>query len=340
MKKFSGAAIARRQVFTLADGSFVVQWEDKHVQELLTGHYRPYDHQKDFGHPVTDYELNQLVAAGRVEHYNRTWAWLYALPERGRFGHPRILDRGDRIRVYYLTSTLPKSELTNVQERLSQLELAEDFLARIRNNLVVILGKNGLPFRHLRDAERAQKILQTRASEMFGSLAVAFIETKADLSHQPSGETDSGSIDLDLNEIIASQADTTATEGRCMILAVRQEDERQEFDDLFTDKMKIDVHHAATGLEVVQMVEDWNPDLLVTDSRLPDMHVWQLLGKLKEIGSLTTLPVIVITDESAFGANVAQIESLIIRPVAIARLRHSVWQVLNAKKKDSQTTSS
>jgi hypothetical protein len=64
MKKLSGAAVARQQVFTLSDGSFVVQWDEKNVQELLTGQYRPYDHKKILV-TVTDYELNRLQLAGR-----------------------------------------------------------------------------------------------------------------------------------------------------------------------------------------------------------------------------------------------------------------------------------
>jgi CheY-like chemotaxis protein len=339
MKRLSGAAVARQQLFTLADGNFVVQWEEKQVQELLTGRYRPYDHKKDFGHPITDYELGQLKSAGRVEHHTRTYVWLYALPEKGRFGPAKTMDRGDRIRVYYLTSTLPKSQLTNVQSLLTNLQLGEEFLARSRNGLIVVLGKNGLPFRHLKDAEKAQKLLEAKSPDMFAQLAVAFVETKAELSQQATGDVDSELPDLSLQEIIASQGDTLATEGKCIVLAVKQEEERQEFTSLFIEKMRLRVQQANSGIEAIQLSEDSNPDLLVTDSTLPDMHVWQLMGKLKEIGNLRDLPLIVITDEPTFGANVAQVDYL-TRPVAISRLRHSVWTVLNAKIKNPLPPSS
>jgi hypothetical protein len=266
--------------------------------------------------------------------------WLYALPERGRFGQPRILDRGDRVRVYYLSSSLAKSRLSEVEQLLVDLELANEFLARIRNNLVVILGKNGLPFRHLNDAEKAQRILETRASSLLSNLAVAFIETKVDQTHPVSREEDSGGTDLSLDELIASQADTTVTEGKCMILAVPDDDERHELERLFAEQMKIQVRYADSGLQVVQFVEDFSPDLIVVDSKLQDMHAWQLLGKLKEIGSLPDLPVIVITDEPSFGGIVAKVASLIIRPVAISRLRHSVWTVLHNKLDRSQPPTS
>lgn len=336
MKKLSGAAVARHLVFTLADGSFVVQWEEKQVQELLTGRYRAYNHLSDFGHPITDYELKQLKAAGRVEHHTQSYVWLYSLPEKGRFGQIKTLGRGDRIRVYYLSSTLPKTQLASVQSLLVNLGLTEDFLARSRNGLIVVLGRNGLPFRHLKDAEKAQKILETKAPDVFINLAVAFIETKADFRQQTS--LDDGDIDreeLSLTEIIQSQEDATATFGKCVVLAVTQEDERAEFTTLFAEKMKLKVQQAANGLQAVQLSEDCNPDLLITDAKLPDMHVWQLMNKLKEISNLRELPIIVLTDEPSFAVNVAKVDYL-IRPVAIARLRHAVWTILNNKKQNAK----
>lgn len=338
MKKFNGAAVARHQVFTLADGSFVVKWDEKRVQELLTGRYREFDHKKDFGHPITDYELRQLKAAGRVEHHTRTYVWLYALPEKGRFAQVRTLDRGDRVRVYYLTSTLPKTQLGDVEDCLVKLDLTDDFLARIRNGLVVILGKNGMPFRHLQDAERAQHVLEAKAPDLFTGLAVAFIESKSDFV-QSSVESSNESVNLNLSELIASQSDTSVTEGRLVILAVNQQDEREEFTNLFINKMKMRVEHASKGQETIQLIEDLRPDLLVTDSTLPDMHVWPLLNKLKEIGVLSELPVIVVTDEPPFGANVAKVDYL-VRPVAIARLRHIIWTILNAKNSKPNPPSS
>ncbi len=340
MKRFSGSPVSRYQVFTLADGNFVVQWEASSVQELLSGRYRPYEHMKDFGHPITDYELNQLIAAGRIEHFDRNTVWLYALPETGRFGNIRTLDRGDRIRVYYLSSNLPKSALAEAQTRLVELGLANDFLARSRNNMVVLLGKNGMPFRHLQDAEKAQRLLESRVADIFHDLAIAFVETKVDATHQISESADPASDDLNLKEIIASQGDVTVTENKCLVLAVNQVEERETFTNLFIEKMRLNVQHADSGLKAVQLVEDFSPDVLVTDSTLPDMHVWQLLSKLKEIGRLSDLPVIVITDEPTFGATVAKVDSLIVRPVALARLRHSIWTVLNSTVDNSKPNSS
>lgn len=90
MKNFSGFAVPRYQVFTLNDGTFVVQWDDVQVQELLTGLYREFDLDRDFGQAITDYELAQLRTSGRVEHFDRHYVWLYPLPQAGQFGKRRI----------------------------------------------------------------------------------------------------------------------------------------------------------------------------------------------------------------------------------------------------------
>ena len=209
MKRFTGSPIPRYQVFTLADGEFVVQWEPKSVQELLSGRYRAYEHQRDFGHPINDYELKQLKAAGRIEHFNRRYVWLYALPERGRFG-TRVLDKANRVRTYYLSTTLPRSQLANIETLLQNLGLAGEFLARNRNDFVIILGRNGAPFRTVQEAEQAQKILRARAPEVFQDLTLAFIETKVkDIGTQPTNPRQTTEISLD--DIIASQGDTSTT---------------------------------------------------------------------------------------------------------------------------------
>jgi hypothetical protein len=142
-RKFSGTPIARYQIFTLADGSYVVQWDEKRVQELLTGKYRDFESRRDFGHGITEYELKQLKAAGRVEHYNRDYVWLYSLPETARFGVRKEMGRGDRIRAYYLSTTLPKSQLDNIQSVLQKLEISTKIRPVTRQNLIVIMAHNG-----------------------------------------------------------------------------------------------------------------------------------------------------------------------------------------------------
>jgi CheY-like chemotaxis protein len=327
-KKFSGSPIARYQVFTLADGSYVVQWDDKRVQELLTGNYREFDARRDFGHEITEYELKQLKAAGRVEHYNRDYVWLFSLPETMRFGVRREMGRGDRIRAYYLSTTLPKSQLENIRLLLHQLGLAEEVAVVLRQNILAIMTAHGGYLPDIETAEKVQAHLETHAADLFTGLTIAYDEVSSRTpSHGNSTVEDNTPISLE--ELIASQTDTSVTEGRQIVMTIKQAEEREAFDDLF-ERMRIRVQHAESGIQALEVLEDHNSDLLLMDLLLPDMHGWQMIRKIKEIERLRDLPVMIITDEANIGMTVAKVDYL-TRPVSIARLRHNVWKILSER---------
>ncbi|MDX1992967.1 MAG: response regulator [bacterium] len=330
MKKYIGSAISRQHVFALLDGSYVVQWEDKKVQELLTGKYRPYDHDNDYGHAITDYELRQLRVSGRVEYYNQKFVWLLPLPEAGRFGDRRVMGAEDRLRAFYLSTLLPKSDLPVVQRMIEQLGAVQEYTARLREDSVVILGKNGIPFRTVQEAEKARDYFSSKAPQTVPTLTVAFIETS---KHAHRHTMDSNSAKLNLDDIIASQTNSGLIAGKRVVLVVKQDEERQAFGDLFRE-MQLDVKLAATGVEALRLMEDFATDLLIADIQLSDMHIFQMLSKAKEIENLRELPVLVLIDQPYFGTTVAKV-SYLQRPISIARLRYNVYISLNGKKSDT-----
>lgn len=320
----------RRAVFILADGSFVVQWDEGRVQDLLSGHYRKID-DNDYGHAITNYELNQLKAAGRVEHYDQRYVWLYALPEKGRFNQElKTYAASNRVRSYYLNTTLPGTRLREVEQALSSSGLDQEYLARERDGLVAVLSKNGAPFPHLGDAERAQKHLIARFPDLLQHTAIAFIETNSD-SYRQQSEPTTDSIDLET--IISSQTDVSTTAGRRVVVVMRSEEERVAIRDLLNE-MKIETYCANTAFEALQTLQDCEPHLLVMDFRLPDMHGWEMVAKIKEIDTLSELPIIVIADYDAsseeliFALKVVQVEDYLVRPISRARLRQKVWLTL------------
>lgn len=328
MKKFSGSALARHQIFSLADGTFVVQWDEKKVQELLSGRYRDFDHRRDYGHAVTEYELKYLKAAGRVEHFNKNYVWLYTLPEQGRTTANRTMGRGERVHAYYLSTTLPKSQLKNVQATLSSQGLDTQFEARVRSSVVVLLRYDGRPFANVEEAEAAQAALLAQVAELFTDLTVAFVELDLRAMKHAFSPRETEEL-LSLDELIASQGDTTVTAGREVVLALTEAEERTAFVELFAE-MKLNVSEAGQGHDAIELLEDNPPDLLVMDMILPDMHGYQLISKVKEIEPLRDLPILIITDEVNLSLTVARAEYM-TRPVSIARLRHNVWKMLNER---------
>ncbi|MBI5669366.1 MAG: response regulator [Chloroflexi bacterium] len=330
-KVYSSSPVPRQYVFIMADGAFVVQWDESRVQDLLTGRYRPYSRER-FGHHITDYELNQLKAAGRVEHFNRSYVWLYALPEGKRYDvELKTMQRmRDRERSYYLNTTLPVAYLGGVRTLLARLGLDHDLSAEERGDLVAILGKNGETFRHLSEVESVQRKLVSKAPEAFGSTVVAFVETSRH-EGQPSSE-EHGIEPDDLATIIASQTDTSVTTGKCVVLVGSREDELAAIYEL-CQEMGINVLLSGYAGQGLELLEDTHPDLLIMDLQLPDMHGWEMLGKVKEITSLRDLPIIVISDQAgtnqqSFALSVAKVDVYLTRPVSMARLRQNIWMAL------------
>jgi len=168
-------SVPRSRVFVLVDGTFVVRWNDNHVQELESGLYRAYE-KKDFGAPITDYELQQLKKVGLVENYDKDCVLLQPLPE-SRNNNPVSPWETNRIRSYYLHTTLPGKRLPDIVALLDELGLSTDFDAWVRDDFVVLRGRKGISFLKFDDAEKARLLLLQKAPEAFGNTVIAFIET-------------------------------------------------------------------------------------------------------------------------------------------------------------------
>lgn len=50
------------------------------------------------------------------------------------------------------------------------------------------------------------------------------------------------------------------------------------------------------GKEIIKIIKDWKPDLIILDLILPDIHGLEILSELRENQSTKTLPVIVCTN--------------------------------------------
>lgn len=167
--------IPRVHLRVLFDGTFVVYWGGQEVQELESGHYRIAD-ELAMSEPATDYEINQLVDAGLVQGYDQSEVRLYAMPERDR-GPSLAAWEQARVRSYYLNTTLPGMQLADVVALLEELDLADQFSARVREGFVVLWRANGQSFAGFDDADEARHVLTGNCAEAFVNTVVAFIET-------------------------------------------------------------------------------------------------------------------------------------------------------------------
>ena len=328
IKVHSGSPVPRYQVFVLGDGGYAVQWTETSVQDLLTGIYRDYS-LREFGHRIMDHELDQLKTSGVIEDYDQAYIWIYTLPEDNRFGLLRTLQETDnRVRSYYINTTLPAEKLDELQERLDSLDLSESYCACEHEGLIAVLGSDTMPFSSLKDAETAQRKLQTQLPDLLENAALAFTENESQFSRASGSDEDEF---IDLEALIASQTNTSVTKDKYAVVACRDDFERSTFMRLLRT-MDIEVVGVDTAQKALHLLEEEPVDLLVMDVRLEDMHGWAMLGKFHEIDHAKQTHVIVLAeagaDEQVFALTVAKVDVYLRKPISIARLRQSVWSTL------------
>jgi len=334
-KVYNGTAVPRHFVFISSTGAVVVQLSVNRGQELYTGKFVTLT-TGVVGNPASDAELDRLKIAGRVEHYNSAYVWVTGLPERHVYEPLQASgEQGEvRARSYYINTMLPTSELEVVQDWLEQVQLSPLCTAELRAGKVAITGTDGALFGNFDQAEEIRLRLLELAPNEFASSIVAFAnfeQRDSQLVHElrPRGQTS------ELEAIIASQTDTTMTAGKTLLLLVNSLDERKLIYNLCVE-LQVTVQIAASAAEALNRLEDEPVDLLIMDIQLPDMHGWELLGKLREVEKLRHLPIILIADhampeDASLTKAVATADVYLERPLAKARLRQNIWLALSGQ---------
>ncbi|MBC8099664.1 MAG: hypothetical protein H7Y11_09490 [Armatimonadetes bacterium] len=166
--------VVRSRVFVVLDGAFVVKWDEHQIQDLLTGQYR-YFERRDFGAPITDFELNQLIQAGLVEHFNKEYVWLTPAEQRDALYLTNAQKK--RLRAYYLNTTLAPMQLNPVEACLLRLGMDDEFETFLRDDFVMIWETGGQGFSNFDAAEEARAFLSNQVPDIFTHMVVGFIET-------------------------------------------------------------------------------------------------------------------------------------------------------------------
>ncbi|MFQ3568217.1 MAG: hypothetical protein SNJ59_14610 [Aggregatilineales bacterium] len=335
----SGTPIPRHQVFVLDDGNPVVQWTETLVQELLSGRHRPFE-QGRFGHPITDYTLNMLKAAGRVEHFNRQFVWLYALPENTRLRGLRTLEAaGQRVRTYYLNTTQPAEQLPEIERLLCAAGLEGVLSAMLHEQLVVLVNGDGTFFAGLEAAEQALALLASVPA--LAATTVAFHEQPPWASHATAQEAY-----INLDDLIASQTLSTVTDGKRALLIIDDATLRGEVSGILSGLGMYLLSFSSldeASERVNRMAEALCIDLVVFEWHSNSSQAFELLADLRERPEHINLPAISLisaedpanlgpvalrTGEAEFDRYVSAasgIVDVLRQPVNWARFRYSVY---------------
>lgn len=115
-----------------------------------------------------------------------------------------------------------------------------------------------------------------------------------------------------------------------VMIAMGNGDEYEMFTQLLHEMvLRLKINHVTTGHRALLSMEENNPDLLIMDIQLSDIHGWELIGKIREISNLRDLPVVVIADQILFIAPTIGPVVCLSRPISGARLRQNVIEILN-----------
>ncbi len=111
------------------------------------------------------------------------------------------------------------------------------------------------------------------------------------------------------------------------------EDEQGIFDLIKTtlSSLPIDLYHAQTGQEAIDLIEDILPDLLVLDITLPDIHGWDVVKHVKKMES--NQPEIVVLTARADPTHrligrLQDVSKYMCKPFVPSELRQSVSDIL------------
>ncbi len=329
-RRLDGAPIARHLIFVRKDGAFVVQWDAGRTQDMLTGRLHPFE-DKDFGHAITDYELEQLREAGRLSHYDRSYVWLYSLPEGERFRQFQVRDEtAGRSRYFYLNTTLPEHVLDIVEKQLHDLGLDTRYAARAQSGMVAIMNQDGQPFDRLAEVEMAQNTLRRAAPQLLEDAAVAFIEINV-RGATPGEDFDSVNVP-DLDTLIASQTQQIGQAGKVIVGVDGDEDFLLQIAETIRD-LGAEFVATKSGQEALHKIEDLEPDLVLMDLVMPDIHAWQILDRMRSNQALAPIPVIIVSalgsqSDQVFALTVAKVHDFLVKPVAPGLLRKSIWTAL------------
>ncbi|MCP4356771.1 MAG: response regulator [Chloroflexi bacterium] len=95
--------------------------------------------------------------------------------------------------------------------------------------------------------------------------------------------------------------------------------------------LPVELHHASSGEEALQLIPKLQPDVIVLDIALPDIHGWTILDRLDDM-SINQPDVVVLSALLERGRPVPlhqnQVNMYMSKPFIPAELRHNVSELL------------
>lgn len=315
MSKLS-QALPRHLVFVLEAGEVVVQRAANIVELLETREKRVFnDYDRD--HDVTDVELERLLKRAVIADFDSMTVWL-----------PRIEESHD-LNYYYLDTKLLPDYLGLIELLLSDAALSDKYVAKARMGHVAIMGRGGEPFGSLLDAEGAYMLVKQALSSHIADLSIESIQVnpKAD-------ETMTIALPDDFENLIRETPLTTFADYGVLVIEPNLDLAAQTAMTL--ENLGVRVRVAKTGENALEILMDEEPDIVIINLSLPDMHGYEVIAKIRKDPLTAETPIIAISDsaqeiDSTFALTVARVDEYLTNPVEVSALRHRVISSLGRR---------
>ncbi len=118
------------------------------------------------------------------------------------------------------------------------------------------------------------------------------------------------------------------------IVCIEDDEDFLELLKLILEQENTNLIMASGGASGLRAVQEHNPDLVLLDLMMNDMHGWEVYMKLRAGSKTKDIPVIVVTAmdthyDRTFGVNIAKVADYITKPFLPSQLRQSVDTVLH-----------
>jgi CheY-like chemotaxis protein len=322
--------VPRHYIFSLEDGTWVVQRGVDRVQELLTGREHSYS-SLDISFEIEDVELELLKAQGIIEQYDDSFVWLRESPQNEITSPPSTLQRAPGVAVYYYVQTgLPDDRLSLVQDRLEEIGLNHRYQAVELLGKVIIVSADDEPFSQLSFAEDAQTLIAPALQGLSGSLRVESLRYN---NHNLPPEW----LENPVPELSPFPPLIRKLEPKIQLQTVVCIDSEPETHAILrqaTAELGVELASALTGQEALALIQDVDPALILINLALPDMHGYEIVASVRNDPELAHTPIVILSalntgKDRILAFSVAKAVDYMPKPFTAEEIRRKVWRILN-----------
>jgi CheY-like chemotaxis protein len=319
-------AVPRNMVFTLEDGTWVVQWNIDRVQELLTTKERSFS-SLDISYDISDMELDLLLVQGLIEQYDDFFVWL---PDQ--FAEPALAGHQLGLTTYYyVKTTLDVNQMGAVRQKLENSGLSDRYEVAERFGKVAILSRYEEPFIRLSLAEDAQTLLAPVVHDLSAKLSVEAIQFNTSALQLKEHVTEGKIRPKPDQPLIRNFA--PLNKSRTIVCIDKDKGSHALIREVCAD-LGAEIASAYNARDGMTLIQDADPALILMDLTLSDSHGYEIVAFIRNNPELAHIPIIIIsaldTDtDRVFAFSIAKVKDYVVKPLKSNDLRRRVWRVLN-----------